>query len=404
MKKLLILLGALIALGVVGVIVVNQVQRNKTIRIEQTGEDGFTWYKLQKGSYQGVEDVYGKTIISLDKECDWVWYESSYGVFHADKGDWKGLYSKTGEEIISPYRAYNMIYVYSDYIGVEKEGKYGACDLAGKEIVEPICKGQVLFRNGRLFYEDANGQEQYISGVTLGTSSESVPRSDNDSDCDDDVSPCPDGNIDPASISVIASSSDYNDTSASSSNSRYGTLLKGGTFTFTGVQRSMNVSGATGEPFLVTINVYTDYLVDDLGRANPFIGSQQFEGVNCRYYKCNDQLYYLYGDDQTVRRLEYTNIMGVTVNTVDYYKPGDVRRAYTTKITPPNLGGSSSRSTTSTSKKNCKVCHGTGICQNCLGRGAVINHYTGEWSYCTYCNNADGTSIYTGKCYACKGQ
>ena len=50
------------------------------------------------------------------------------------------------------------------------------------------------------------------------------------------------------------------------------------------------------------------------------------------------------------------------------------------------------------------LCHGTGICQNCLGRGAVINHYTGEWSYCTYCNNADGTSIYTGKCYACKGQ
>lgn len=57
-----------------------------------------------------------------------------------------------------------------------------------------------------------------------------------------------------------------------------------------------------------------------------------------------------------------------------------------------------------TRKKDCKVCHNTGICQSCNGRGSVINGYTGKWSYCNTCNKNyvnENNPSKKGKCYAC---
>ena len=65
--------------------------------------------------------------------------------------------------------------------------------------------------------------------------------------------------------------------------------------------------------------------------------------------------------------------------------------------------GSHSHSSSSTRKKDCKVCHNTGICQTCLGKGEVFNSYTNKWSYCSYCNKnyENAHSPRKGKCYAC---
>lgn len=65
--------------------------------------------------------------------------------------------------------------------------------------------------------------------------------------------------------------------------------------------------------------------------------------------------------------------------------------------------GSTYRSSTSTRKKDCKVCNNTGICQTCLGKGEVFNAYTNKWTYCSYCNKnyENARSPRKGKCYAC---
>ena len=64
------------------------------------------------------------------------------GFFDVQKGDFHGIYDKSGNEIISTERGYSMI-VYQvtldgyKYFGVTKNDKDGACDLKGKEIVPP---------------------------------------------------------------------------------------------------------------------------------------------------------------------------------------------------------------------------------------------------------------------------
>lgn len=62
------------------------------------------------------------------------------------------------------------------------------------------------------------------------------------------------------------------------------------------------------------------------------------------------------------------------------------------------------RNSSGTRKKDCRVCYNTGNCQTCLGRGEVVNQYTGKWSYCNTCNknyeNANNPRK-KGKCYAC---
>lgn len=82
--------------------------------------------------------------------------------------------------------------------------------------------------------------------------------------------------------------------------SNYGTLLKGGTFTYTGI---MNVMGtyATSGPYLTKFHVYTNYIVDEFGKAHPFSGIQNYEGVNGRTYKSNNNLVFIWGDDQNAR-------------------------------------------------------------------------------------------------------
>ena len=68
-----------------------------------------------------------------------------------------------------------------------------------------------------------------------------------------------------------------------------------------------------------------------------------------------------------------------------------------------NSTGSSSHSSTSTRKKDCRVCYNTGKCQTCLGKGEVFNSYTNKWTYCSVCNKnyENARSPRKGKCYAC---
>jgi hypothetical protein len=377
----------------------------------------------------GVEDKDGNTLIPLSRGYTYIFYSSS-GFFIVSNSSGRGVCNKNGEELISPKRGYDNVVVQKDYIsvgknrkegacdltgkeiisptrgydhviflkkynyyGVKKNGKCGACDYTGKEVVTPIYDDDILYYSGKYHYKDANGNFVEINPNSSSSSSYASSSSTSSSR--------------PSSTTTSTSSRPSTST-ASSTTSRYGSLIKSGTYTSSGVINVMGNISAVGYPYLTKFDVYTNYLVDETGNAYPLSETLKFEGVNCRSYKCNNDLFYIYGDDQKIRKLEYQTILGIRTSTISYYMPGDVRAAYSAPSTPntgggTTYGGSSSAGAKSTGLQSCKVCYGTGNCQTCTGRGWVINHYTNKYSPCSTCNNEQGTSPKRGKCYACKG-
>lgn len=113
------------------------------------GEDGFVWFKTQKGSLYGAVDTEGKTIVPT--EYDNVKYEVSMGVgtrfFYVTKRvndkEYKAAYSPKGTCIIPTERGYTFIresatnhkYIYFN-VG-NGEGGYGLCDAQGQEVIAP---------------------------------------------------------------------------------------------------------------------------------------------------------------------------------------------------------------------------------------------------------------------------
>ena len=66
-------------------------------------ETGFKWYETEQNGKYGAEDYYHNTLIPLSRGYDFI-------CFHKEEG-------------------------HVGYFGVKKNGKYGACDLTGKEII-----------------------------------------------------------------------------------------------------------------------------------------------------------------------------------------------------------------------------------------------------------------------------
>ena len=400
--------------------------RTQIPRKEHTEEDGFVWYEIQKGNIYGAQDRNGNTVIPLTRGYSVVFYFD--GAFYVYKNKKEGVCDLTGKEIISPSRGYDEVihietgyhvkrngkegfcdmtgkeiispnrgydecsyYSYDNYFVIKKNGKKGACDIYGKEVAAPIYNDVHASSSGGFRYQDDNGNWNPVpspSSVASSASSSSTLSS--------------------SSSSITSSTANSNSTTGTSTtsatSSRYGSLLKGGTFTSTGVMNVMGTYTAVGNPYLTKFNVYTNYIVDEFGNAYPLNETLTFEGVSSRSYKCNDNLFYIYGDDQMLRKVEYESIFGVRTFTIYYYQYGDVRAAYvggsaTFSGSGGNTyGGSSSGGSTRQVQQRCEACHGTGICQSCNGRGMVINHYTGQYGSCTYCKNP-----YKGKCTSCSG-
>lgn len=113
-------------------------------------EDGFKWYELTKDyTYNGAEDINGKTLIPLSENFDIIWYKEGY--FDCKRTMKKGkkiktlslaIYDKYGKLIIAPGR-YDYAHIRStksipQYFDVKiSKKKVGICDLNGNEIIAP---------------------------------------------------------------------------------------------------------------------------------------------------------------------------------------------------------------------------------------------------------------------------
>lgn len=414
---------------------VNAQNSSGNIRRERkTEDDGFVWiltlYK-NRDDVAGAENKNGKTIIPLSRGYDFISYYN--GLFKFSKNKKEGVCDKNGKEIISISRGYDYVYVLLDnYIEVQKNGKLGACDMKGKEFISPS-RGydEILYydKDDIIYYSVKKNGKQGVCDLTgkelIAPIYDVVYRSGgefkyNDSNHHTHTIPI---NSTLSNASAISSSSsrtsssststtsrNYSSTtssssSSSSSTSRYGKLLKSGTFTFTGVMYGAAGYSSSGQPFLTSFKIYENYLVNEQGNAYPFFGMQTFDGVSSRGYKCNDDCFFYYGTDGVLRQQDFMTVMGLRVGTISIIMPGDVRAAYTSVSSPSgsgsNYSGSSSSGSQRQRKKDCRVCYNTGICQTCNGRGWVDNPYVNRTHPCTACNNEQGNAPNRKKCQAC---
>ena len=118
-------------------------------KMRETGEDGFIWYKLKKGSLYGAADIDGNTIIPIKYSdvdyCCLVGDETHF--FTVKKGDYEGIYSPKGRCIISPDRHFTSVWIGSEKAKSDKVllyvccknnfGERGLYDIMGNEVVAP---------------------------------------------------------------------------------------------------------------------------------------------------------------------------------------------------------------------------------------------------------------------------
>lgn len=118
-------------------------------RIRKVGEDGFIWYRLQKGNLYGVADTDGNTIIPVRyRNIEYCCYENDgTHYFNVKSGDYVGIFTPNGRCIISPDRHFTSAYVISRitenenlFLHVTCEnnlGKKGLYDIKGNQVVAP---------------------------------------------------------------------------------------------------------------------------------------------------------------------------------------------------------------------------------------------------------------------------
>ncbi len=135
--------------------------------------DGYSWYKTEQYGKYGAETTGGKTIVPIS------FSSVSYykGCFYVKNGEYEGTYEKDGTYVIPTSRGYTSVCKHDAndgyYYGVEKNGKKGACDASGREIIAPQYTTKILFYSGDVFkYEDANGNN-ISTGISLNGSASS---------------------------------------------------------------------------------------------------------------------------------------------------------------------------------------------------------------------------------------
>lgn len=116
-------------------------------KVREVGEDGFIWYKLQKGNLYGAADIDGNTIIPIKYNSIHYCCDDFYGThcFYVKAGDYAGVYTRLGKCIIPLEKHFTSVYVTSQksqagrvylYVLVADNNKnYGLYDIKGNEVV-----------------------------------------------------------------------------------------------------------------------------------------------------------------------------------------------------------------------------------------------------------------------------
>lgn len=116
-------------------------------KMREVGEDGFIWYKLQKGNLYGAADIDGNTIIPIKyNSIHYSCYDfNGTHCFYVKTGDYEGVYTRLGKCIIPLEKHFTSVYVTSQksqagrvYVYVlvaDNNQNYGLYDIKGNEVV-----------------------------------------------------------------------------------------------------------------------------------------------------------------------------------------------------------------------------------------------------------------------------
>lgn len=386
MKQKLLLM--VLALGMCSIGVIAQ---NRELKVES---DGFRWYKVTQNGKNGAENENGKTIIPT--RYDFIWYHKEgkdQGWFNVNNSGEEGVYERDGSYIIPTTRGYTIIFKHIEdegvYYKVKKNGKEGACDASGREIIAPQYKLLVYSPVSHTF-KYVNSSGEYVNtGIPL-TGGSSYASSN--------------------SGSSSSSSSSGSSSNTSSSNTNNSWLYKGIYYS------RYNDGMQMGSTVTNEITIYKDRMeivnvtggVRSATSTYPFYGNQN----GTRVYRSvtgsgqwRIEANYFVNDNYDIREL----INGREI--VEFVKEGQsfgsANGGNASGYSNGNTGGyGSSTSSTKTNGNNprqqytktCGVCHGTGKCQQCGGDGWVTVMGIGKDHDCVACRNHDG------RCTSCRGR
>ena len=123
--------------------------------------NSYKWYSTSSGSNKkGAQSTDGTTIVPAEyNKVEYVPYYDGYFVVWKD--GCSGVYNGYGNNLIPVSRGYSSCVKSSadgrTYYRVAKKGKYGACDVRGREIVEPEHECIILC-DGVFLTKDENGE------------------------------------------------------------------------------------------------------------------------------------------------------------------------------------------------------------------------------------------------------
>ena len=154
-----------------------QAEAAKVTKEYKSEEDGYAWYRTKQYGKYGAETTGGQTIIPPKYTI--VYYQTKdkgQGCFQVEEKDNNGnistgIYETGGTYVIPTSRGYDEVYkrIEDDgcYYAVKKNGKYGACDARGREIIAPQYESVFYSSTDHaLKYKNSSG-EFVNTGITL---------------------------------------------------------------------------------------------------------------------------------------------------------------------------------------------------------------------------------------------
>lgn len=128
-------------------------------------EDGFEWYNISQNGICAAEKASGTILIPLSRGYDFICYHTTFGGgwFSVGKDGKYGACDKEGNEIIAPIK-YDGVYYVQQYENhkfcyVKLNNKNGVCDKNGNEIIKPQYDNVVFHENGGYYGVELNGKE-----------------------------------------------------------------------------------------------------------------------------------------------------------------------------------------------------------------------------------------------------
>ena len=359
----------------------------------RTEEDGFKWYRTTSGGFDGAEATDGEHLIPLSKKYVSVQYRSPYllGLYYSDK---PGViykteyYTQDGKEILDNSK-YDNTCLLGGKDGVPfwfltiKDGKEGACDTNGNEIIPPIFKS-CFYSDGELKVQDNSGYHKWSE--YNANASDSYASKDNTSSRTTSIK----------ELFDLA----YNtpDTEAQTKYDRYMKVIQADPYNSYGYKApAFNNLGVLYESLGDLKNAKTCY--EYALQANP------------NYDKAKENLKSVKAQRRSQRWSNIGNALGTIGQALGTMSGGQTGGTYNTyQGDGGSYNGSSSGSSTANSTcKRCQgsgkcssmsgtadkyYCHGSGKCGYCNGSGVIRN--LGQTITCTACNGR-------GKCKYCHG-